>query len=614
MARLVISLLAFVPLATSARADTTQSAQKLLVAGNDRVLWLGLGNWEAIKGGTEEAFHYRFAFLDESWAKIRPLNQLPRQIGDIVHCAVAGKRLHVFFGRDAHSKEIGGHYSYEWTEDGERNRPKAQREQPLPNSIMPMAIAGDSAETRPYLWAVVTTDTGKAIQHQLEVEQAEQEDDHDEADIASRPSMVEQDASARSKLSGYQIVQYDGTRWHPGPTITSVRHKTEGLWLAVSKDQFHLFWQQQPEDLAIHYACHDRKASSITSENWQTGPAIPLGQAPTGALAAIINRRLVFTAMLPDSKGSGHIEPQIWIWNGGDDPDKAWRLSSALTEKDGEREIPLRISASSVATAFRDKLIILRQNGSKPEVGFFSPGPGGLPERPFAEVPFSHAVYGSPADERVKDLATMLVVLALVTLLFWRRQDGLTAPLPLPTSLWITSSGKRALAAAVDMIPAGLCLAIFWHDSLADFLPRFWSAMTATLAGRMDGTETFDVPQDLTIGWIWFRIIYVIYGIAFESTLSTTPGKILLRSMVRLENLEKPGFLQVVVRNITKLLELEPALRIWPFMLVIFFTRNRQRVGDLLARTIVVERQSAPSKGNMDEEIDREIDLTNKEN
>ncbi|MGB9626764.1 MAG: hypothetical protein ACPMAQ_18070, partial [Phycisphaerae bacterium] len=43
-------------------------------------------------------------------------------------------------------------------------------------------------------------------------------------------------------------------------------------------------------------------------------------------------------------------------------------------------------------------------------------------------------------------------------------------------------------------------------------------------------------------------------------------------------------------RNAARILELETYLPIWPLAMIVFFTRNRQRLGDLFARTVVVER------------------------
>ena len=53
------------------------------------------------------------------------------------------------------------------------------------------------------------------------------------------------------------------------------------------------------------------------------------------------------------------------------------------------------------------------------------------------------------------------------------------------------------------------------------------------------------------------------------------------------ELLERPNRLQVLARNLTRPLELEPAMVF--FLAIVFFTPYRQRIGDLLARTVVIE-------------------------
>jgi uncharacterized RDD family membrane protein YckC len=96
--------------------------------------------------------------------------------------------------------------------------------------------------------------------------------------------------------------------------------------------------------------------------------------------------------------------------------------------------------------------------------------------------------------------------------------------------------------------------------------------------------------------------IYIVWCIVFEMLWRTTPGKRLLGCEVRLENFEKPYAVQIVIRNITKFVELMPYLQIWPFLLVVLFTRNHQRVGDLLAHTLVVERQQVVGGGDFDDQ------------
>jgi uncharacterized RDD family membrane protein YckC len=99
------------------------------------------------------------------------------------------------------------------------------------------------------------------------------------------------------------------------------------------------------------------------------------------------------------------------------------------------------------------------------------------------------------------------------------------------------------------------------------------------------------MPGEVTTALLMTRVIYTVYCLAFELAWSKTPGKWLLGCTVLSETVSRPTPLQFFVRNMSRLIELELRYRIFlPFLLVLFFTRNRQRVGDLLARTIVVER------------------------
>jgi uncharacterized RDD family membrane protein YckC len=177
---------------------------------------------------------------------------------------------------------------------------------------------------------------------------------------------------------------------------------------------------------------------------------------------------------------------------------------------------------------------------------------------------------------------------AILLLVFWRRQESISTPVALPADLRVVGPGKRALAAMLDMIPAAAIVTILWFDPLSGYCREFYDAAKT---GQAQAMEALPWPQSLTWAWMWFRLVYTAYCIGFEIVWRATPGKRLLRCAVMTETLERPNAVHIIIRNITKLIELEPYLQIWPFMLVIFLMRNNQRVGDLLARTIVVQRQ-----------------------
>jgi uncharacterized RDD family membrane protein YckC len=246
---------------------------------------------------------------------------------------------------------------------------------------------------------------------------------------------------------------------------------------------------------------------------------------------------------------------------------------------------PLLMPIGSAAVAFADNnLVALRMGDREPEIGFWSLTSGKL-EQAFRSVPIRKTGLESETPRSLRELATMMVVATILFLVFWRRQGNLSAVLPLPGEFMIARPGKRALAAFIDMLPAMLVVTWWWWAPLSEF------AEEARRASEQ--SEAIDsLPPELFWWWVWFRIIYTVYCLGFELFTSRTPGKWLMGSAVWSESLTRPTSIQIIIRNSMRLVELEPLLLVWPFMLVIFLTRNRQRVGDLLARTIVVEQNT----------------------
>ena len=68
--------------------------------------------------------------------------------------------------------------------------------------------------------------------------------------------------------------------------------------------------------------------------------------------------------------------------------------------------------------------------------------------------------------------------------------------------------------------------------------------------------------------------------------LRRTIGKVFLGTRVLSENGTRPNAVQIVARNVSRFLELLPPLWVLGFLVVL--SRNRQRLGDIFARTVVV--------------------------
>ena len=91
--------------------------------------------------------------------------------------------------------------------------------------------------------------------------------------------------------------------------------------------------------------------------------------------------------------------------------------------------------------------------------------------------------------------------------------------------------------------------------------------------------------------WRWAGSVglFVAYATLFEWRRGATIGKRLTRCRVVTERGDKCGFVQVMLRNVLRWIEFYPQLL--PTLVLVLLTRNRQRLGDLIGRTMVVEDQ-----------------------
>jgi len=129
-------------------------------------------------------------------------------------------------------------------------------------------------------------------------------------------------------------------------------------------------------------------------------------------------------------------------------------------------------------------------------------------------------------------------------------------------------------------------LQVDWQAALQQL--SGWAAGSDMSAGRLPGAKTM-------AWWALSCGVHTVYGIVMESLTQRTLGKMLVGTRVVSEGAQPVRFGQIVVRNLLRLLELLPPLWLLGFLVVL--SRNRQRLGDIFARTIVVRRvRPAPSE------------------
>jgi uncharacterized RDD family membrane protein YckC len=157
-------------------------------------------------------------------------------------------------------------------------------------------------------------------------------------------------------------------------------------------------------------------------------------------------------------------------------------------------------------------------------------------------------------------------------------EDRISIPTPegVELELVLAGVGSRLVATLVDFLAkAGILLALW------------------IIAGAVDGEGGGGFLVAVTI--VGSFLVWLGYDLAFETLASgRTPGKRAagLR-VVRLRG-EPVGFMASAVRNLLRLIDMQPGILYAVGAVTILFSRRNQRLGDLAAGTLVVRERRVP--------------------
>lgn len=191
-------------------------------------------------------------------------------------------------------------------------------------------------------------------------------------------------------------------------------------------------------------------------------------------------------------------------------------------------------------------------------------------------------------------LISLLLLPAVLVGLFVFRRGSMVRQLELPPNVTPASAFRRATAWAIDFLPitvaAGYATGQPWHEGLSTLFR--WSAISSDL---IESAET-----QLLYWWGATMLAYMFYGLIMESFAGRTLGKIAMHLHVLAESGLRPTLLQLCTRNFIRLVELIP--QFWIFGVLVLLSRNRQRLGDIFARTIVVRHLGIPPSASQKNE------------
>ena len=112
-----------------------------------------------------------------------------------------------------------------------------------------------------------------------------------------------------------------------------------------------------------------------------------------------------------------------------------------------------------------------------------------------------------------------------------------------------------------------------------------------TLSERLALRSEFQL-QHVFMTWVAVGCLVGLYGLIFESAKRTTLGKRRAGLKVVGEDHGPCPLRAIVLRNLLRVIEFQFP----PLAVLVLLTPHRQRVGDLFARTLVVEAQKKPAE------------------
>ncbi|MFP3938017.1 MAG: RDD family protein [Phycisphaerae bacterium] len=192
------------------------------------------------------------------------------------------------------------------------------------------------------------------------------------------------------------------------------------------------------------------------------------------------------------------------------------------------------------------------------------------------------------------------IAIAMFLPLLLLRPKSAGAFFALPQTLKPGSLLKRLAAAAIDVLPfhvlGGLLMLTQVPLEQMRDVENIWTT-----------AQEYSMTAGSAYVLISVILLYIAYCTLMELRFTATLGKMAMGLRVCGNNGERPDLRGVIVRNISKIIETLwlmpiPVLLLWPL-----FNPFRQRIGDVLGRTAVVDaRQVAPPQQQQQEQSEQQ--------
>ena len=512
------------------------------LAGNDEILWVFQRRPEP-----DGTLWLRFAYRSHDArppVQFVPLGLAP-VVGGIRHAVVLDRGLHVMYRDGTHKKYRPSSFvSDPWSSSTQSD------ERVLPQSETPLALAAD--EAAPCLYALVSARCGLEL-----------------ATVPPDGERLPPDEPTVMMIRGVlptgttTIARFAEGRWtldRDGPA--ELANRGTSCVLLARMGELHLFCPG--EDGTIEH-----RQSPSAAEVWSAPEPLPLGQPPVKLVAGWRDDQ---PTILYVDRVDSHLQVSLLSRHQG-----RWTKGSTLQGASGE---PARFLHPIGLTWFRSEPAIASLDAeANVQVGLWSFATGELLEAPTVVTPLSRQA--APRSQGLGGLLIQYVVLgALLTGIFlWRRDSLLVVP-PLSPEHQLPAFAKRLAAVLIDLT----ILFPVWGPLL---FMMILSEGGGSLPWLMNsGPESAPPP-----GLVWFRpvlgAVYALYGAILEGIFGATFGKRVTGLCVVDYRGQRGRFAVILIRNLARILEFNYP----PLCLLVLMTPARQRIGDILAQTVVLSQE-----------------------
>jgi uncharacterized RDD family membrane protein YckC len=174
------------------------------------------------------------------------------------------------------------------------------------------------------------------------------------------------------------------------------------------------------------------------------------------------------------------------------------------------------------------------------------------------------------------------LLVAAVAPLFMFRSKAERGPFVMPQRRLPANLLKRLLAAILDLLPGSII-------ALAVIRPPMPAQPLQDVQQIGKFLQSYTLSVEGVYVTIVSSVLYVVYCTVMEMRFGATAGKMLLRLRVVNRMDQRPNLREAFMRNLFKIVEMSLPLGVPLLLLFPLFNRNRQRLGDMLAGTAVVE-------------------------